>query len=455
MNALPLLAALAAAAPQTYEVAPKSHGKVRFNVEGPLDDVPGETREVSGQLELDPQNWAAGNAQVVVNLETLRTGIDQRDADMREQFLQTERYPRALLLIDRVERPSLPSLSPGGSVQGEAFGSFELHGVRRSVRVPVKLSMEKDGRIWVAGSFELPFADYNIQRPSRLFLKLGESADVTFEILFAPAAAKAPGAPGPAAAAGSAPPAAPTVKEVLAASPRSRPRATRKPKPFIPVGFLFGRDGDTARSRGEALFHNAGTGGSGNKLTCFLCHAKADERLGLKQSDGFTRAATTLYNSAQRPRFWNGFATTVGAASTICAKMFMRRPDGLTLEQERDLTAFLEAVSPDPSPELDYRALYRTYDSPIRDPVGGDAARGKALADQYCMTCHLEARAAPALQVGLYEPDWIVRRVRKLEGHANKLMPVFSMARLPDSDLRDIVTWLTSEKPIFTRKSGG
>ena len=43
MIALSLLAALATAAPvQTYEVAPKAHGKVRFNVEGPLEDVPGD-----------------------------------------------------------------------------------------------------------------------------------------------------------------------------------------------------------------------------------------------------------------------------------------------------------------------------------------------------------------------------------------------------------------------------
>ncbi|HVE85690.1 MAG TPA: cytochrome c, partial [Myxococcales bacterium] len=188
---------------------------------------------------------------------------------------------------------------------------------------------------------------------------------------------------------------------------------------------------------------------------CLHCHARSDERQGLRQPDGFARAATSLYDSAQRPRFWNGFASSVGEASSHCAKMFMRRPEGLTPDQERDLTAFLEAVSPDPAPELDYRALYRTYESPIRDPTGGDAAHGKALADQYCMTCHLEGRAAPPLQVGLYEPDWIVRRVRKLEGHQNKLMPVFSMARLPDSDLRDIVTWLTSEKPIFVRKAGG
>src|SRR5438067_3387029 len=51
--------------------------------------------------------------------------------------------------------------------------------------------------------------------------------------------------------------------------------------------------------------------------------------------------------------------------------------EGLLPEQEALLLRFLEAISPDPAPELDYRALYRTYESPIRDPVGGDAAQDR------------------------------------------------------------------------------
>src|SRR5438067_9374335 len=129
--------------------------------------------------------------------------------------------------------------------------------------------------------------------------------------------------------------------------------------------------------------------------------------------------------------------------------------EGLLPEQEALLLRFLEAISPDPSPELDYRALYRTYESPIRDPVGGDAARGKELADHYCMTCHLDGRVGPVWAQGLYDPEWVVRRVRRLEGHQDKQMPPFAMERLPDSDLRDIVNYLTSPKvaaPVCERK---
>jgi mono/diheme cytochrome c family protein len=137
--------------------------------------------------------------------------------------------------------------------------------------------------------------------------------------------------------------------------------------------------------------------------------------------------------------------------------MFMRGA-GLAPEQESQLQAFIEAISPDPAVELDYRVAWRTYESAIRDPTGGDPIRGKALADVYCMTCHLEGRVGPSWAPGLYEPDWVVRRVRHLEGHGNKQMPAFTIDRLPDSDLRDIVTYLTSPKvapPVFNRKKAG
>ncbi len=436
-----VLLACAVASASPYTVAPGAHGKVRFKVEGPLDDVLGETGAVTGNLELDPAKWAEGKAWVAVELARLRTGIDQRDEDMREEFLQTRRFPFALLGIDAVERPSAGAMVPGIQVDGEAVGSFELHGNRHQLRFPVSLRADDAGRVTVKGAFDVVFADYGIQRPQRLFFKLGEVAQISFEVTFAPKPADAPPQPVE----------KPTVATVTPAGPKPRPLPPRKSKPELKPVFLF--SGDDAKAKGERLFYDPKLGGPGNKLTCFHCHAVTDERLGLQQKDGYARAATSLYDSAQRPRFWNGFAPDVGKASDICVKMFFNG-SGMTDEQRTNLSAFLAAISPDPSPELDYRVLYRTYDSDLRDPTGGDLIRGKKLADEYCMVCHLEGRAAPPWALGLYEADWLVRRVRHLEGHGAHGMPPFSIARLPDSDLRDIVTYMASpkyNKPVFDR----
>jgi polyisoprenoid-binding protein YceI/mono/diheme cytochrome c family protein len=423
----------------------KTRGIVRFVVEGPLDDVIGETRQSSGVLTFSPEAWSKGTGAIAVELGTLRTGIDQRDKDMRVEFLETSRFPLAVLTIDAIERPSSPALT--GVATGEVVGSFELHGVRRAVRVPISIKLDAEGRVRVSGKFEVPFADFNVQRPQRLFLKLGDTAVVTFDMGFEKREEKPAVAQAPVVIV------APTVATVQPAAARpTKPKPPRKPKPALEYTFLF--KGDDAKAKGEKLFHSAALGGEGNKMTCFHCHAKSDERDGILLKDGHVRAANTLFNAGQRPKFWGGFASTAGQAASICQKQYMLG-SGLTEEQSSQLQAFVDAISPDGAPELDYRTTYRSMETLLRDPTGGDAAKGKKLADRFCMTCHLDGRVGPVWAPGLYEPDWVVRRVRRLEGHQNKQMPNWTIARLPDSDLRDIVTYLTSPAsaaPVFERK---
>lgn len=450
-------AGLSSAQPAVFTVAPKPRGLIRFTIEGPLDDVVGETRSVSGSFTVDPKAWGGLKGVFAVDLATLRTGIDQRDEDMRVEFLETKRFPYAILTIDTVTQASPAALTAGATGSAQASGSFEVHGVRRAVTLPIKLRMESESRLVASGSFSVPFADFNISRPQRLFLKLGDTADVSFEIAFVPK----PPPPDPKVAA-STPPAPevkvpePTVAQVLPPAPKPKPKPKRKPTPTLVYTFLF--KGDEPKARGERLFHAPETGGPGNKMTCFHCHAKSDERSGVLLKDNHVRAANTLYNSGQRPKFWNGFASTAGAASSICQKQFMKG-SGLEDSQEKDLQAFIDAISPDPAPPLDYAANnYRSMETLLRDPTSGNAEKGKKLADTYCMTCHLDGRVGPVWAPGLYEPDWVVRRVRRLEGHQNKQMPPWTITRLPDSDLRDIVTYLTSNPSapaVFNRKKGG
>ncbi|MCU0696312.1 MAG: YceI family protein [Myxococcaceae bacterium] len=454
-------ATLALAQPTPWTVAPKPRGFVRFTIEGPLDDVHGETRSMSGSFSVDPKAVGSLKGVFAVDLNSLRTGIDQRDEDMRVEFLETKRYPWAILAIDSVKDAAPASLTPGTTANATATGSFEVHGVRRVVTMPIALRMESDARLVASGSFQVPFADFNISRPQRLFLKLGDTADVKFEVAFVPKQAPKPADPKVAAATPpppeAAPPPEPTVATVLPPAPKPKPKAKRKPKPALVYSFLF-KGLEDPKARGERLFHAPETGGPGNQMTCFHCHAKSDERQGLLLKDSHIRAANTMYNAGQRPKFWNGFAASAGPASSICQKQFMKGT-GLSAEQESDLEAFILAISPDPAPPLDYAANnYRSMETLLRDPTGGDAAKGKKLADTYCMTCHLDGRVGPVWAPGLYEPDWVVRRVRRLEGHQNKQMPPWTITRLPDSDLRDIVTYLTAnpnEPAVFSRKKGG
>jgi polyisoprenoid-binding protein YceI/cytochrome c len=459
MRFLLLSALLAQAAfANAWTVAPRPHGTVKFKVVGPVDDVVGVTTAASGNLDISLDDVTASKGVFAVNLGAITTGIDQRDQDMRGEFLEVTRFPFAILALGSISKPSAKALAVGQTVTGEASGTFEIHGVRRTVLFPVKLKLDSDQKLVVSGEFPVALADYAITRPQRLFFKLGEVADVTFEIHFAPKDAVKAVAAKELEAEKSSPnyvaaPTESTVKEIKPLAPKPKARPVKKPKPAL--AFKVVNTGVDPKSVGERLFHEPLVGGEGNKITCFHCHAKADERNGLVQSDGFSRPANTLFNAGQRPTFWGGFAKTVGAAADICQKQFMLG-SGLSDEQKTELTAFVDSISADGAPGLDFATFYSSMDTLLRDPTGGDAARGEKLSQKYCMTCHLDGRVGPVWAPGLYEADWVVRRVRRLEGHQNKQMPPFTIARLPDTDLRDIVTYLTtskSEPKIFNRKA--
>ena len=430
----------------TWEVGPRPHGEVRFTVQGPLDDVPGITRDVGGAFELDVKNVATVKGNVAVPLDTLKTGIDQRDDDMRVQFLETGKFPNAVLSIERLERASSATIAPGQEVQGEAIGSFELHGKRRAIRSPVTLKLDDNNRLWVSGSLELPFSDYGIVRPARLFLKLGETADVRYKVLFVPREEAA------AAAVASSAPVAPTITEVLPAAPKPKPRPKKKAPKALTVAKLFAKSTDENVKRGEQLFF-APLAGRESKMTCGNCHSTVDERLGHQQADGYVRPASTVWNSGQRPNFWGGLASTPGGAAEVCTRKFVD-DQGLKAEERTALDAYLRALSPDPQPDYYYSVLYRTIESPVPNPTAGNSKEGEKKMKLHCGSCHDDARAAPKLQRALYEPDWIVRRVRWMDGHESHACPPQRMTRLNDTELRDIVTFLSgpgSGDKIFNR----
>lgn len=443
LRLLLLLSALPAFATR-WEVGPRPHGEVRFTVQGPLDDVPGVTREVNGAFELNLQDVTKVNGAVSVALDSLRTGIDQRDDDMRVQFLETAKFPHAVLVIEKLERASSPTLAPGQDVQGEAIGSFEVHGKRRAIRAPVTLKLDDMSRLWVSGTLEVSFADYGIVRPARLFLKLGETADVRFKVLFVPRAEEGPVAPETVVA--------PTVAEVLPAAPKAKPRPKKVASKALKVTKRFAGSPDENVRRGEALFF-APLAGRESRLTCAHCHSTVDERAGHTLADGYVRPASTVWNSAQRPSFWGGLAKSPGGASEVCTRKFMDS-GGLKPDERAALEAYLRALSPDPQPDYYYSVLYRTIESPVPNPTAGDARRGEKLTKQHCGNCHDDARAAPKLQQALYDPEWIVRRVRWIDGHESHACPPQRMTRLNDSELRDIVTFLSGPaagERIFTR----
>jgi polyisoprenoid-binding protein YceI len=463
LSALLLLAGTAQAGTQTYVLLGTPAPQVRFTLNAPLDSILGSSKRIAGTVKLDPAAWASGTGRVEVDLSSFRTGVALRDEDLRDQFFEADRFRSAVLTINNFDRISPAQLTPDQDFQAEAVGIFSLHGIERPVRVSIAgHATEQGGQqiLAVRGTFSVALADYRIQRPSRLFLKVGEVAQVDFSAAFASPLSTSV-VPSPARASRPEPSARPagtaratpvrsssTTSDFMAlpaARIPARPRRDRGPS----FEFAF----NTPEGRGERLFHDSSIGGPGNLMTCESCHANFDERSGLVGRDGFVRPDRPLYDSYRRASFWQGLAKGPGKAASMCARMFLMNPQGLDEARQRDLAAYLEKISPDAAPDLDYRALFLTKRTGLSNPLGGDPRSGARLERRYCEGCHAEGKMRPPLTPGLYEPDFLVRRVRWLEGHDSVQMPPMYIDRLTDTELRDIVSYLADESQrIFKRR---
>ena len=442
---------VAGAEPRNWELQ-KSSGRARFRVEAPLDAIDGSSAGLSGTLTFDEGAWASGSGRIRIDLRSFTTGLSLRDEDLRDQFFQVDRFPEAILTIARLERTTQGVLVPGRDGEADAVGTLSLHGKERPVRMPVivALSESTGGRdLKVSGRLDVPLADYDIQRPARLFLKLGPLAQVRFEAMFhaAPPQAAAPVAvvaPPPAAAARPPPP---RVELAVTVARRPPPPKATVRQPTWEFAFT------SPEGRGERLFRDASVGGEQNALSCASCHGWRDERSGVLDPLGHAAANSSLWNSARRKGFWRGFADTPELAIDLCLKKFMLRPAGGDPAQVGDLAAYLKRISPDAAAPLDYGPLILARKTAIDRPTGGDARRGALLTERFCGRCHAEGAMRPPLELGLYEPDYLVARVRWIAPHDAKQMPPFPLDRLRDAELRDIVTYLAGPEQdrIFRR----
>jgi len=441
--ALALLAAAstARAAPTNFLLTRPGQAEVRFSVEAPLDTIGGLAYGVLGAAQMDPESGAT-TARLVLDLNSFHTGLDLRDEDLRDQFFETSKFPNAVLELKQVEWAQKPAM--GVSSQGTAVFSLNLHGVTRPLAAPITARLgERDGHqaVNVRASFDIKLSDYNIQRPRRLFLKLGDTAHVTFD-----GTLLAPDMPAPAAATAEA--RLPEVKRALI----SVAQVPRKP---APPKFKF--PADSINGKGERLFADKNLGGAGNALTCASCHAVTDERAGIYEGKG-VHPSHTLYDAAHRASLWQGLAPAPGKAASICNRLFMLSPQGLGPAQEAQLEAYLKTIAPDDAaPALNYDALALTRRTALAKATSGDPKAGKALVEKFCAGCHGKGRVRPELTVGLYEPDYLVQRIRWLPGRDSRQMPPMYLDRLVDSDLRNIVTYLAGEQSerIFKRKRKG
>jgi polyisoprenoid-binding protein YceI len=187
-------ASLAVSATEKLSTVPEDKKNVvQFTSAASLETIVGRTSAITGRFELDKENLtASGDGFFEVDLGSLDTGINLRNQHMRENYLNTAAYPKALFNLKKVVSADATSLKDGDTATLMCLGDFTIHGVSKEYTIPVKVtylphSAETEQRLGagagdavvVQADWTVKLADHSIERPQFLLLRLAEEQKVS------------------------------------------------------------------------------------------------------------------------------------------------------------------------------------------------------------------------------------------------------------------------------------
>jgi polyisoprenoid-binding protein YceI len=179
LSAATLLAGATALHAAKFVVKPGAPNQVVFTSKATAETFQGKTDQLQGWISLDPAQLADSVAvRIEVDVASLKTGIGKRDKDMREDYLETKEFPKAIFEGASLKNAGATALSPGVPAKLEVEGAFTLHGVTRRLRTTVDVTLKDDRTLEFKTEFPVTLQDYKIERPKFLFLKLAEVQQV-------------------------------------------------------------------------------------------------------------------------------------------------------------------------------------------------------------------------------------------------------------------------------------
>jgi polyisoprenoid-binding protein YceI len=188
---------------------------IRFTLPYSLGTHEGQTHLILGEIKLDLDHPEKATGSLRASISTLTSDSDKRDCHMREalglNYDQSD-FPKDHVCDDENQLPltgknsiaypdielkitSVKSHDPSGKIHREketqidVDGTWTIHGVTRTTRVPMKVIPE-GGKFRIQGSAPFALSAYRIEvKPAQLVfvtIRVADQAMILFDILMEP-----------------------------------------------------------------------------------------------------------------------------------------------------------------------------------------------------------------------------------------------------------------------------
>jgi polyisoprenoid-binding protein YceI len=165
-------------APSVQEVmVDVSRSDLHFTLGAVLHTVHGTFKVKSGTVRLDVATGRA-SGQIIVDLKSGNTGVQERDRHMHEDVLESGRFPEAVFSPDHLTG----QLALEGESQIVVHGTLRIHGQDHEISVPVKVKVHET-QVIATANFAVPYVKWGMKDPSTFVLRVSDRVDVAVSLV--------------------------------------------------------------------------------------------------------------------------------------------------------------------------------------------------------------------------------------------------------------------------------
>ena len=180
-----------------------NYSRATFKSDAPLETFVGNTAAegVAGTLTVDPASPQAATGTIKVDMNLVKTGIENRDADMRgKNYLDTEVEANRWVTFEIKSVEIAGPLEPGRAIPAKVKGTLTVkqkpvERVADATITWIKLTPEQveaqkrfgftADNIKVRAKFATTFTDHGLQIPQILFYKVSNDIQLETDLTFA------------------------------------------------------------------------------------------------------------------------------------------------------------------------------------------------------------------------------------------------------------------------------
>ncbi len=183
------LGAAAPAAPAEFDFKdPKGVNNVVFKTDAPLESINGTATGISGRVPFDPDNPGAVKGKIIVQASSLHLGNPMQKEHLHsDKWLDVAKYPEITFEVESAKNVK----TQANVTTADVTGKFGLHGVTKTITVPVQMTFLKDklkartGKdgdlLVIRASFKIKRGDFGIN-PGQMEEKVSDDIELNLSI---------------------------------------------------------------------------------------------------------------------------------------------------------------------------------------------------------------------------------------------------------------------------------